>query len=85
MATRNPSVHIETVARLERRLAEARERAAEALREARERQGLSLRQVSPYVRLSAAGLSLLETGQTWETSTARRVLEFYQGAARTAA
>lgn len=74
----NPSVQIAAVARLERRLGEARARAAAALRRTRERRGLSLREASPHVGLSAAGLSLLETGKTWETATAQRVLAFYE-------
>jgi hypothetical protein len=74
----SPSVQIESVARLERELGEARRRASAALRRMREARQLSLRQASPRVGLSPAGLSMLETGQTWETSTARRVVEAYQ-------
>lgn len=77
-----PTVHrIESIARLEARLKAARARAAAALRRQRERADLSLREAAPLVGLSPAGLSLLERGETWETTTARRVLAAYDTAA----
>lgn len=73
----NPSVQIETVAKLEDRIETARQRAAAALRAAREARGLSLRQVGPHVGITYSALSNLERGESWETTTARRVAAFY--------
>jgi ribosome-binding protein aMBF1 (putative translation factor) len=73
----NPSVQIARVSRLERQLAEARQRAGRALRQTREARGLSLRDVAPHVNLSAGALSEMERAETWATPTAERVLRFY--------
>lgn len=64
---------VQLVGRLERELAAARKKTAAKIRKVREDCGLSLSQIQPFVGLSRAGISNLERGVTWETTTAERV------------
>jgi ribosome-binding protein aMBF1 (putative translation factor) len=77
MATNGALVQIERVEALEKVLKELRREVGRTLRTEREAAGLSLRDVAHHVRMTGAGISLIELGKSWKTKTVRRIAQFY--------
>lgn len=69
--------HLDTIRHLESELADKRRATGQELRAIREGAGLSLREVAPKTKVTAATLSLIETGKIWNTKTVTRVAKVY--------